>query len=337
MKKPKVVSIMNLNGGVAKSTVALNLAKGFANEGFKVCVMDLDVQATTTDILSGTGEEWTEKERSLLPDLANVKGSVFDALSSIVNANSIDGLRSGEGIQTLSSAYEVLTYSDDIGNRKKLSEIAGEAIINSVYMTEYPNINLIPSTTKLAQVDEELRKATFGADVKKISRAIESEAFQKLDYDVFIIDTAPTQNLISLNAVAASDMVIVPMGTEKKHIRGMITTVNVVWSVANRLEKDIDLWMCFAMKKNIKEENESIQTFTTPTLKCSDGKVIENDIAEAFFKSTIRYQAAPARQASNTNQFLIDMVKKDGSYRYAVSEDYHNLYEEVKNELSVHK
>ena len=127
------------------------------------------------------------------------------------------------------------------------------------------------------------------------------------------------------------------MGTEKKHIRGMITTVNVVWSVANRLEKDINLWMCFAMKKNIKEENESIQTFTTPTLKCSDGKVIENDIAEAFFKSTIRYQAAPTRIASNENKFLIDFIKKDGNYRYAVSEDYHNLYEEVKHELSLHK
>lgn len=46
----KVISLLNLKGGVGKTTTAINLAKGFANRGKKVLIIDTDMQANATSI-----------------------------------------------------------------------------------------------------------------------------------------------------------------------------------------------------------------------------------------------------------------------------------------------
>jgi ATPases involved in chromosome partitioning len=52
----EIISILNLKGGVAKTTTSINLAKGLANKGFKTLIIDTDMQSNATSI-------FLEKER----------------------------------------------------------------------------------------------------------------------------------------------------------------------------------------------------------------------------------------------------------------------------------
>ncbi|MCT0449980.1 ParA family protein [Lactococcus lactis] len=46
----KVISLLNLKGGVGKTTTAVNLAKGLSNKGKRVLLIDTDMQANATSI-----------------------------------------------------------------------------------------------------------------------------------------------------------------------------------------------------------------------------------------------------------------------------------------------
>lgn len=46
----KTISLLNLKGGVAKTTTGINLAKGLANKGKTVLMIDTDMQANATSI-----------------------------------------------------------------------------------------------------------------------------------------------------------------------------------------------------------------------------------------------------------------------------------------------
>lgn len=46
----KTISLLNLKGGVGKTTSAVNIAKGLANKGRKVLLIDTDMQANATSV-----------------------------------------------------------------------------------------------------------------------------------------------------------------------------------------------------------------------------------------------------------------------------------------------
>jgi len=50
-----VIAVVNNKGGVGKTTTVLNLAYEWARSGYKVLAVDLDAQASLTDIFSDTG------------------------------------------------------------------------------------------------------------------------------------------------------------------------------------------------------------------------------------------------------------------------------------------
>lgn len=95
--------------------------------------------------------------------------------------------------------------------------LVGSASVNeAVVPTELPRFDLIPSSPDLAAAEVEL------VDVDK-REFMFKESLSRLqnDYDYVLIDCPPSLNLITINAMVASDSVLVPLQCEFLALEGL--------------------------------------------------------------------------------------------------------------------
>ncbi len=89
-------------------------------------------------------------------------------------------------------------------------------LAKAVRATRIENLDLLPSTLALAQLEVQLVSMTRRED--RIKRALEPAGET---YDFAVLDLAPSLSLVSLAALAASDAIIAPMSATKLAINGL--------------------------------------------------------------------------------------------------------------------
>jgi chromosome partitioning protein len=104
--------------------------------------------------------------------------------------------------------------------RKQLNYTAVTRLIQT---TNFPNLDLIPSTTALAT----LERQAIGQDGMGLvlSRAL---ALLSEDYDYVLIDTPPLLGVLMINALAAAQYLLVPVQTEFLAMKGLERMVNTL-------------------------------------------------------------------------------------------------------------
>ncbi len=118
--------------------------------------------------------------------------------------------------------YEILEHS----------ATAKEVIVS----TESPNVDLIPAHIDLVGIEIELvDKKDREFLLKKILEEV------KDDYDYILIDCAPSLGLITLNALVASNSVIVPIQCEYFALEGLGKLLNTIKGVQHQLNTDLTI------------------------------------------------------------------------------------------------
>lgn len=168
----KTVSLINMKGGVGKSTLAMQIAQSAAAKGFRTLAIDLDPQSNLSQALM--------TPRAYVDHISANKPTVVQIFDDYVPAGPV------------SSSPSVL----DIGS----------VIVQGVGSKPKGLLDLIPSRLELSR--------TLKNPTGKERRLAKSIARIKDNYDLILIDCAPTESVLTDAAYFASRYVIVPIKPE---------------------------------------------------------------------------------------------------------------------------
>lgn len=179
-----IVSVINYKGGVGKTTVTANIASELAWRGKKVLLIDTDAQASLTFSFV-TPDDWDTNYKSGM----TIK-SWFDAIS--------------QGKEPPALTDFVITPPG----------------VNRMVKDKGGRIDLICSHLGLINVDLELAILLGGANMAAAKRnylKVHGQLRQALaaiaedaDYDIVLIDCPPNFNIVTKNAIVASERILIP-------------------------------------------------------------------------------------------------------------------------------
>jgi len=112
-------------------------------------------------------------------------------------------------------------------------EISYEEVIQT---TIVENLYIIPSTVDLAGAEVELIQIP---QREKVIKRILDEI--KISYDFILIDCPPSLGLITVNALTASDSVIIPIQCEFFPLEGLAQLMNTIRLIKYHLNPDLDI------------------------------------------------------------------------------------------------
>ncbi|WP_339114781.1 AAA family ATPase [Thioclava sp. GXIMD2076] len=186
----KVVAVANFKGGVGKTTTAAHLAMSAALDGYKVLVIDLDSQGSMTSVMGGqVADEW----QTAFPMLAHDYAKALQEENRIREA----------GGQPTYPLDETLKEALEVSPR------------NLIQKTHWPNIDLIGAQLNLYWA--EFQVPVWRMQLRSwplwdaLSNALEDGGILD-DYDLVFLDTPPALGYLTINALAAADILLVPLG-----------------------------------------------------------------------------------------------------------------------------
>ena len=176
-----IISIINYKGGVGKTTLTTNIAGDLALLGYKVLMIDLDPQASLTFSFLKP-DEWKKK----VADKHTIKNWFSDSKK----------IRTERFEDLIITPY---TVKDSLENKGKL--------------------DLVSSHLELINVDLELATKLGGANMTQVKEQFIKVHHRLLDginqlpddaYDIILIDCPPNFNIVTKNAIVASDYILIP-------------------------------------------------------------------------------------------------------------------------------
>lgn len=169
-RKHVVISVLNLKGGVGKTTITAHLGATLARRGYKVLLVDLDLQGSLTSLLLPT---------TSIQALSDENRLVQDYLSAAATSPT-------------TKLLEYVTATPFSGGK----------------------LDIIPTSDKLGYAEFNLTLRWLLREDGRDARFLLRRGVQRIevgnDYDIVLVDCPPLFNMSCINALAASDYLLIP-------------------------------------------------------------------------------------------------------------------------------
>lgn len=183
----KIVSVCNFKGGVSKTTTGAHLAMAAALDGYRVLVVDLDSQASMSTMFGTTAEDESQTAYSIL-----ARHRARHVARTL-------------GIEDPADPR----LDDEIRDAMKIS--ADDVIFG----THWPTIDILPAQLNLYwaefQVPVWRMQMRNWALWDALGSALTETGIVN-DYDIILLDTPPALGYLTINALSAADILLVPLG-----------------------------------------------------------------------------------------------------------------------------
>lgn len=190
--------------------------------------------------------------------------------------------------------------------------IKGVPVRESITRTEFEYLDLLPSTNDLV-----------GAEIELVGMIAREYQLQKLlsqvadEYEYVFIDCPPSLGLLTLNALTASDFVIIPIQCEYYALEGLGQLLNTIRLVQKHLNQNLSiagvLLTMYDSRLNLsKEVAEEVESYFKDKLfKTVIHRNVRLGEAPSFGKPVLLYDAnsTGARNYLNLVEELLERVK----------------------------
>ena len=280
----RVISVINLKGGVGKTTTTVGLAQILSVEfNKKILVVDLDAQTNATTMLIGE-EKWMEVNKQK---------------------------------QTIAQLF----YEGVYPRSEKIFDI-NRAILKGVSnIDEVKLVDMLPSSLDLIDIQEEVIKAPRGifSVIRPVDLLDKSLRKIKQKYDYILIDCPPNLGVITRNGLKVSDVYIIPTVPDVLSTYGIPQIISRVNKFSKELEKEIKPLGIVITK--YREQSTLHKRTVNELIKERDCRVFEtifkeNDnianAAEYINKSTMRQKWGYKGQVDNFKLLAEEIMRALG-------------------------